>query len=53
MLIIGYGCRSHMLKVYEVLVSDHPEYLKWRKASYRMPLRPVTGGYDYVREPQT
>ena len=46
MLIIGYGCRSHMIKEYEVLVSDHPEYLNWRKASFGMPLRPVTCGYD-------
>ena len=34
------------LRDYEVLVSDHQEYLHWRKASSGLPLRPVTGGCD-------
>ena len=46
MLIVAYGTGTKFLQDYEVLVSDHPEYLHWRKASSGLPLRPVTGGCD-------
>jgi len=46
MLIVAYGTGTKLLRDYEVLVSDHQEYLHWRKASSVLPLRPVTGGCD-------
>merc|ERR1712235_7586 len=46
MLVVAYGTGTKFLQDYEVLVSDHQEYLHWRKASSGLPLRPVTGGCD-------
>ena len=45
-IICNFYSIQKFLRDYEVLVSDHQEYLHWRKASSGLPLRPVTGGCD-------
>jgi len=47
-LTVSYGTGTKVLHEFEIMVSDYPSHLKWRKKSDidQNPIRPVTGGCD-------